>query len=166
VDIKFLTLDEFHTRVETPAILLDKEGALQTALNQSTPKFPYPDFQWIEDRFWTWIHYTLLKIGRGEYLEAFDFLGYLRMMVLGPLLHIKSGNLPRGVRKVETLIQEEDLNQLKLTIPEYNKQSLLESLGHAVTLYKKLRSALFEEKVMLQKDTEQSVMLFFEEIKK
>lgn len=166
VDIKFLTLDEFHIRVETPAILLDKEGALQTALNQSTAKFPYPDFQWIEDRFWTWIHYTLLKIGRGEYLEAFDFLGYLRMMVLGPLLHIKSGNLPRGVRKVETLIQEEDLNQLKLTIPEYNKQSLLESLAHAVTLYKKLRSALFEEKVMLQKDTEQSVMLFFEEIKK
>lgn len=74
VDIKFVTLQEFHTRIETPTLLLDKDGQLQHALNNSTPKFPYPDFQWIEDRFWTWVHYTLLKIGRGEYLEAYDFL--------------------------------------------------------------------------------------------
>jgi len=99
VDIKFLTLPEFHTRIETPVILFDKSGQLQHALNNSAPTFPFPDYQWIEDRFWIWVHYALLKIGRGEYLEAFDFFGYLRMVVFGPLLDIKNNNLPRGVRK-------------------------------------------------------------------
>ena len=42
-----------------------------------------------------------MKIGRGEYFEALDFIGYLRSTVLGPMLHLKSGNLPGGVRKVE-----------------------------------------------------------------
>jgi hypothetical protein len=101
VDLKFVTLDEFKVRVETPFILLDKNGLLQQAIQDSEAQFPYPDYQWIEDRFWTWVHYALLKIGRGEYLEALDFLGFLRMVVLGSLLHIKNGNLPRGVRKVE-----------------------------------------------------------------
>ncbi|MGF1923251.1 MAG: nucleotidyltransferase domain-containing protein, partial [Bacteroidia bacterium] len=81
VDIKFLTLEEFHTRIETPTLLLDRNGQLQDAINNSQAKFPFPNYQWIEDRFWTWIHYALLKIGRGEYLEAYDFLGFLRMVV-------------------------------------------------------------------------------------
>jgi hypothetical protein len=88
VDIKFVTLEEFHIRIETPTILLDKASRLQQALDNSRPKFPYPDYQWIEDRFWIWIHYALLKIGRGEYLEAYDFFCFLRMVVFGPLLHI------------------------------------------------------------------------------
>jgi hypothetical protein len=87
VDIKFVTIDEFHYRIETPIVLLDKNGLLEKAITASEAKFPYPDYQWIEDRFWIWIHYALLKIGRGEYLEAYDFLGFLRMTVLGPLLH-------------------------------------------------------------------------------
>lgn len=163
VDIKFLTLDEFHTRVETPTILLDTEGHLQTALNSSAANFPYPDYQWIEDRFWIWVHYALLKIGRGEYLEAFDFFGFLRMVVLGPMLHIKNGNLPRGVRKVERALNEEDLAYLKQTIPVYDRQALLDSLKHAVTLYRSLRTSLFKD-INLQKDTEEKVMRYFEEI--
>jgi hypothetical protein len=121
VDIKFVTLEEFHTRIETPAILLDKDAKLQQALTKSTPEFPYPGYQWIEDRFWTWIHYALLKIGRGEYVEANDFFGFLRMVVLGPLQHLKNENLPRGVRKVETTLAPEDLEKLLATIPAYDK---------------------------------------------
>lgn len=163
VDIKFLTLEELHPLIETPILLVDKDGQLQNALTQLAVKFPYPDFQWIEDRFWTWIHYVLLKIGRGEYLEAYDFFSFLRMKVLGPLLHLKNGNLPRGVRKVETMLSTKDLNKLVETIPSYNKQVLLTSLKNAVSVYRDLREALFDEKIKLQKETELKVMLYFEE---
>jgi len=67
VDLKFITLDEFWERVEHPVVLLDTEQALQNLINATKAEFPMPDYQWIEDRFWTWIHYALLKIGRGEY---------------------------------------------------------------------------------------------------
>lgn len=164
VDLKFLTLDEFHSRIETPTLLIDRNRQLENAIANSQAKFPYPDYQWIEDRFWTWVHYALLKIGRGEYLEAFDFFGFLRMVVFGPLLHIKNDNLPRGVRKVETELEDEDLNKLKQTIPNYNRQSLLDSLKSAVSLYRQLRTSLFDDKVLLQKATEQKVMIYFEDI--
>lgn len=164
VDIKFVTLEEFHTRIETPHIILDKDGQLEEAIFNSHAKFPYPDYQWIEDRFWTWIHYALLKIGRGEYLEAYDFMGFLRMVVFGPLLHIKNDNLPRGVRKVETDLNSNDLAKLKLTIPTYDRESLLESLRNAVLLYKNLRTSLYDNTINLQNKTEEKVMNYFEDI--
>lgn len=164
VDIKFLTLEEFHLRIETPILLLDKNGQLEKIINNSQAKFPYPDYQWIEDRFWTWIHYALLKIGRGEYLEAYDFFGFLRMIVFGPLLHIKNDNLPRGVRKVETELRSDDLTRLKLTIPIYNRQSLLDSLRNAVSLYRQLRTELYGNNVQLQNEADKTVMNYFDEI--
>ncbi len=164
VDIKFLTLDEFHSRVETPALLLDKNGQLENALQNSEARYPYPDYQWIEDRFWTWIHYALLKVGRGEYLEAYDFLGFLRTTVLGPLLHIKNDNLPRGVRKVETELESDDFIKLKRTLPTYDRQSLLDSLRSAVVLYKELQTELFDHSVTLQNDTARKVMDYFNKL--
>jgi hypothetical protein len=164
VDIKFLALDEFHSRIETPTLLLDKNGQLEKAISNSQAKFPYPDYQWIEDRFWIWIHYALLKIGRGEYFEAYDFMGFLRMVVFGPLLHIKNDNLPRGVRKVETNLNNDDLAKLKLTISTYDRQSLLDGLRNAVSLYRDLRTELYDNKVNLQNDTDDRVMNYFDEI--
>lgn len=164
VDIKFLTLDEFHTRIETPAILLDKGGLLQKAIDCSAAIFPYPDLQWIEDRFWIWIHYALLKVGRGEYLEAFDFTGFVRMTVLGPLLHIRNGHLPRGLRKVETQLGKDDLSHLISTVPAYTKKSLLHSLKNAVFLYRDLRVSIFTDDIVLQTATETRVMQYFNEM--
>jgi len=136
VDIKFVTVEEFHKRIETPVILFDTNGQLQAALDASEPKFPYPDYQWIEDRFWTWVHYGLQKIGRGEYLEAFDFFSAIRMLVIGPLMHIRNGNLPRGVRKMETQLPAADLELIKKTLPQYSGASFLESLAYTVALYR------------------------------
>ena len=164
VDIKFVTLAEFQSRIETPVVLMDRNGQLEQAISTSQAAFPYPDFQWIEDRFWTWIHYALLKIGRGEYFEAYDFFGFLRMVVFGPLLHMKNDNLPRGVRKVETELGGDDFAKLKLTIPNYDRQSLLNSLRNAVSLYRDLRTALFDHGVRLQAQTETRVMEYFDEI--
>lgn len=164
VDIKFLTLEEFYQRIETPHILLDTNGQLKNILEQTEPKFPYPDYQWIEDRFWIWVHYALLKIGRGEFVEAFDFLGFLRMVVFGPLLHIKNGNLPRAVRKVETQLTADDFEQLKTTIPSYSRNSLLDSLQNSVSLYRQLRNELFANDVIRSHVTEEEVMKYFDKI--
>ena len=87
------------------------------------------------------------------------------MVVLGPLLHIKNGNLPRGVRKVETQLPAKDLAQLQSTIAAYNKASLLDSLENAVTLYRLLRNELFKADVILQSRTEERVMEYFKEIR-
>ena len=165
VDIKFLTLQEFHQRIETPQILLDTDGQLNNVLEQTEPKFPYPDYQWIEDRFWIWVHYALLKIGRGEFVEAFDFFGFLRMVVFGPLLHIKNGNLPRAVRKVETYLAANDFEQLKTTLPSYSRNSLLDSLQNSVSLYRQLRDELFTNAVTRNDTTEEKVMKYFDKIK-
>ncbi|MBO9702260.1 MAG: nucleotidyltransferase domain-containing protein [Sporocytophaga sp.] len=166
VDIKFLTLEEFNYRIETPTLLLDKGGLLENAINLSIPKFPYPDYQWIEDRFWTWIHYVLLKIGRGEYLEAYDFFGFLRMVVFGPLLHIKNGNLPRGVRKVEKELSQKDLAELKLTMPSYNRASLLDGVKNSVRLYQQLRDELFNNEIELRNEAQKEVLCYLGEIEK
>jgi predicted nucleotidyltransferase len=165
VDIKFLTTEEFNHRVETPALLLDKEGQLQKILNETESKFPYPDYHWIEDRFWVWVHYMLTKIERGEYVEAFDCFSMLRGMIFGPLLHIKNGKLPRGVRKAETQMVEEDFQQLLSTLPSYSKVGLLAALQNAVDLYNDLRKFLFTKEVNLQIETETRVMEYFNKVK-
>lgn len=165
VDIKFVTREEFGQRIETPAVIFDREGQLEQIINTTEANFPYPDFQWIEDRFWTWVHYALLKIGRGEYFEALDFFGSIRMMVLGPLLHIKNGNLPKGVRKVETKLAGSDLEQLKGTLASYNRQSLLEALENSITLYQNLKKQLFNRDIKPQTVAEEKVMEFLQEIK-
>jgi hypothetical protein len=166
VDIKFITADELKTRVENPVLLFDRNGSLQQIIDSTSYQFPHPDHQWIEDRFWTWVHYALLKIGRGEYMEAHDFLAFLRMVVFGPLLHIKNNNLPRGVRKVETTIAAEDFNQLQQTLAVNNKTSLLAALDQSVLLYRSLRNKLFKADTILQLQTEEAVMNYFEEMRK
>lgn len=164
VDIKFLTLDEFKQRIENPVILLDTDNQLQQIIAHTEPTFPYPDYQWIEDRFWIWIHYALLKIGRGELLETVDFLAYLRTTVFGPLLHIQNKRLPRGVRKAEMQFAKEDLGKIIGTIPVYSSASLLNSVENSVLLYKELRTNLYASDICLQKDTEKKVMQYFQEI--
>lgn len=166
VDIKFLTIDEFQKRVENPFILLDKNDELKNAIEDSDANFPIPQYQWIEDRFWVWIHYALLKIGRGEYFEAFDFFGSMRSTVLGPLMHLKAKGLPRGVRKIELNSTDEDIKILKDTLPEYNKESLLRAMNSTVKLYCKLRGELYGNDIVFRKDAEKRVMQYYDEISK
>lgn len=165
VDIKFLTLPEFASCVETPVVLHDTDRQLENTINTTTAKYPYPDHQWIEDRFWIWVHYATVKIGRGEYFEALDFLGFLRMVVLGPLLHIKNGNLPKGVRKVETQLTHADLEQLCSTVAVHQHDSIITALKNAIVLYQALRTSLFEKDIQLHVHTEERVLAYLETIK-
>ncbi len=163
VDIKFITLDELANRVEDPHILFDRGGQLQAVIDSTRAAFPYPNHQWLEDRFWIWVHYTLLKVGRGEYLEAIDALGFMRQVVLGPLMHIKNSQQPRGVRKAEQL-PAADFDALKATLPAYSRASLLQALKQTVAVYQNLRLEVYGEQTLLRTATEQRVMAYFNEI--
>lgn len=164
VDIKFVTVEEFGQRVEDPVLLLDKGGVLQGVMDGTEAHFPHPDYQWIEDRFWIWVHYTLLKVGRGEYFEVLESLGFLRNVVLGPLLHIRNGNEPRRMRRVEMLCKVEEVEMLKGTLAGYDKAGLLGALRQVVQMYRELRGALYPEEVELHRESEERVMEYFDSI--
>ncbi|MVM30240.1 nucleotidyltransferase domain-containing protein [Spirosoma sp. HMF4905] len=142
VDIKFLTPDEFHHRVEDPTILWERDQILSSIIQQSTAQYPPFDFQWAEDRFWIWTHYAALKVGRGEYFEAIDFLAFVRNAVLGPMLHLKNSSLPRGVRRAETTFGSLELTQLRKTVAMPDRTTLLSSLWEVMYLYESLRDLL------------------------
>jgi hypothetical protein len=165
VDIKFLTPPEFYFRIESPVILHDTGGQLEDILSNTDVKYPLPDYQWIEDRFWIWVHYATLKIGRGELMEAFDFLSYIRAVVLGPLLQVRNGDCARGVRKVEMNLPADDLNKLKLTIAAYEHASIIAALEASIELYRELRQQLFSKEIKMQAETELKVVEYLKIIK-
>ncbi len=161
VDIKFLISEEFQFRVEDPVVVFERDQHLTKIIEATTSSWPALDYQWLEDRFWTWIHYATLKIGRGEYFEALDFLSAIRGMVLGPLLQIKNGKLPRGVRKVEVNFLESDLRALSNTVAHYDRKSIIIAVSKIIELYRSLRMELFPKSVIYQKLAEQKAFEYF-----
>lgn len=160
VDIKFLTPAEFQQRVEDPVVLWERNGALTAVIQQTTAHYPDFDFQWAEDRFWIWAHYAALKIGRGEYVEALDFLSFVRGTVLGPMLHLKNGNLPRGVRRIETSIDADDFAALNKTITLPGRDALLNSTEAAMHLYATLRDRLAPATLQRNKVAQSTVQAY------
>jgi hypothetical protein len=139
VDLKFVCLDDVAQRVEEPIVLWEREGRVTEALTRGRPEFPSPNQQWIEERFWIWVHYVLSKIGRGELFEAIGNLSFLRENVLGPLALWHAGGRPSGVRKIE-MIAPEFAMELRRTVAGYDAADCLRSLRASVELYRSLRS--------------------------
>lgn len=165
VDIKFVTLKEFQIRVDDPVVIFEREGQLSEVIRQYPSQWPAPDMQWIEDRFWTWVHYIATKIGRGEYFEALSNLDYLRMNVLSPLMQLKNSQKARGLRKVETRLKAADLENLKITVAQYNKASLIKALDNSISVYKSLRRKLGTETLDKQIKAEKISMDYFKSLK-
>jgi predicted nucleotidyltransferase len=138
VDLKFVALPDAARRVDEVAVLSDHDGRLAATLATAESAFPRPDLQWVEDRFWVWLHYGALKVGRGELFEAADFLAFLRPQVLGPLALMRHGRLPRGVRRVETEAAP-DLPALRATLATHDARSCAAALAAAADLYADLR---------------------------
>ena len=138
VDLKFIALPDAAKRVEDPCILWERDGQLTTALGNGIAAYPTPNLQWIEDRFWVWIHYAASKIGRGEIFEAQDGLSYIRATVLGPLVLSKSGARPCGVRKIEQFAPDHS-RELTATVARYDAVDCLRALRASVDLYRTLR---------------------------
>ena len=161
VDIKFVTPPEFEKRVENPVILWEKADVLTNIIKSTKAEWPKINFQWIEDRFWTWIHYTTLKIGRGEYFEVLDFLSYLRVTVIAPLIQLKNGQLPRGLRKAEFNLDSTDLEKLKETVSKYDLDSVVNSLEKIIKLYLLLRKELYPKSIILNENLREKTEAFF-----
>ncbi len=138
VDLKFVDLREVAPRVEDPAVLWEREGRLSRSLHEGRPDYPTPDPRWIEDRFWTWVHYAATKIGRGELFEALDGLAFLRRTVLGPLGLMRAGRRPAGVRKIETAAPE-FARKLRETVARYDAIDCSRALRACVDLYRSVR---------------------------
>lgn len=165
VDIKFITLPELQKRVEDPVVLFERNHQLTDLIQSTRAEWPQPDLQWIEDRIWTWVHYVAGKAARGEYFECLDGLGYIRSQVLAPLLQLKSKTQPRGLRKVESKLNAPDLENLKITIPAYNRAGILKALDNTISVYRSLRRKLFGPDILLQERAEKRSMEFLKKIK-
>lgn len=142
VDLKFVSLEALHDRVETPAVLWERGGVMREAFALADAVYPQPDLQWIEDRFWVWIHYLAAHLGRGELYEVIDGLAFMRAVVLGPLLAVRAGAQPRGVRRLEQFTSPEEAAELARTLAGLDTAACAESMRAAARLYSVLRTAL------------------------
>ena len=116
-----------------------------------------------EDRFWVWIHYGATKIGRGEIFETIEFISSLRQMVIGPLILMKNGELPRGVRKIE-FVAPESISLLKDTIPSYSIESCIKSLKVIIQMYLKLRECFITEDFIKRVEAEKCSINYLKKI--
>jgi hypothetical protein len=138
VDLKFVTPDALAHRVEDPIVLWDRDGRLRDALRGGVARYPAPDAQWIEDRFWIWVHYVAAKIGRGELFDALNSLDFLRGRVLGPLILEEASAQPNGVRRIERDAPHRS-RELDATIARRDARDCLRALRATIALYRSLR---------------------------
>lgn len=140
VDFKFVRAGDFAERTEDPEVLWDRDGLLAGALAQQPPTPAAFDLQWIEDRFWIWVHYGATKLGRGELFETISFLTYLRETVLGPLAARRVDATPRGVRRLEA-IAPEAARDLQTTLCGYDREAAGQALLATIDLYRRWSDA-------------------------
>jgi hypothetical protein len=138
VDFKFVAQGDLAVRVEDGVVAWERDGLVTAALEKSQPVWPAPQPQWIEDRFWVWVHYCAAKIGRGELFECLDGLGMLRGLALGPLLARHAGLRPQGVRRLERIAPGE-VPALAATIGDHTPEGCADALRAAIELYRRLR---------------------------
>lgn len=138
VDLKFVSILDASRRVDQPVILWQRDQRLSKALSTADPIYPQPDEQWIEHRFWVWVHYAAAKIARGELFEAIEFLSFLRMTVLAPLALLRAGNKPTGVRRIE--VRAPDFaNALRRTVATHDAAACFDAIDQCVALYRSVR---------------------------
>ncbi|WP_326837073.1 nucleotidyltransferase domain-containing protein [Amycolatopsis rhabdoformis] len=138
VDFKFVRVADFGERTSDPKILWERAGSLTRALTTSPLDRAPLDEQWLEDRFWVWVHYAATKLGRGELFDVLGFLGFLRETVLGPLIAARAGVLPRGVRRLEFLAPAA-ARELQATVCGYDAKEAGAAVLASVELYRRWR---------------------------
>lgn len=141
VDLKFVHLEALAERVEDPVLLWDRTGEVRRRLDATPARYPQPNLQWIEDRFWIWIHYATAKLARGELFEALNVIAYLRDRVLGPLALLEAAARPNGLRRIETLAPGR-IPALRATLAGLEAAEVRRALEAAIACYRELRTAL------------------------
>jgi len=139
VDLVFKSVSDFSRRVEDPLILWERDNLLSKTIETTTSVFPSRSLQWMEDRFWTWVHYCALKLGRGELFEFIGGTTFMRSVVIGPLLLKKYGMRPVGVRRAEFAITDKEYEHLSRTLATNDPKSCYRVLKEMIVLYQTLR---------------------------
>jgi len=163
VDLKFVLADALAMRVEDPVILWARDDRVVHALASRAARYPLPDLQWIEDRFWVWVHYVATKLGRGELFEALDFGAAIRRQVLGPLLLQHAEARPDGVRRVERAAPA-DAERLRATVAAYDRTDIARSIQATVALYRELRDKVAVPSPVRRRDAEDAAVAYLENV--
>lgn len=158
VDLKYVTPDDLRKRVEDGVVLWQRGDVVDRAHAESAAHWPAPDPQWIEDRFWVWVHYVAVKIGRGELFEAIDGLGMLRSAAIAPLATLGRTARPAGVRRLETLAPEL-VPELRQTVATADRDDCLRALKVSVELYRTVRESSGVQ-VVSRTSAEEAVVAF------
>ncbi len=160
VDLKFVALEDLERRIEDPVVLFEREGRLSAAMRASVARHPMPEPQWIEDRFWVWVHYAALRLGRGELFEVIDFLAFLRGTVFGPVALVEAGKLPRGVRRLERDAPEAAA-ALRGTLARHEAASCAEAIEVAIARYRELCQSPRWAHVTRRAEAEEAAVAYF-----
>ncbi|MDJ0700072.1 MAG: hypothetical protein QNJ07_09465 [Woeseiaceae bacterium] len=144
VDFKFSTTEELRHRPYDSVIVWERDKSLTNTFASSDPTPISPEPQWIEDRFWTWIHYAALRLGRSELHDLVNFLGFIREMVLGPLALHAEGFPPFGVRKIERCLPE-FASELQKAVASYDVESCFRATLSSIEIYRRLRVAYLDQ---------------------
>lgn len=143
VDLKFVGANELDRRIENPLVIWERNEAVSRSIAKTDPSPLTVDPQWIEDRFWIWVHYAATKLGRGELFEVLEFLSFLRGEVLAPLAQHVRGLAPRGVRRLEQHMP--DLVPLIAgTVASHDRDACAAAIARCVEVYRTLRGQLAE----------------------
>lgn len=161
VDLKFVALPDAARRVDENRILFDRDGRFAEILATAPHRYPQPSFQWIEDRFWVWVHYIAGKIARGELFEAIDGIGFLRARVIGPLALAEAGATPNGVRRFETL-RPDLAPALAETVASHDAAACVRALRASIALYRGLRDRAAPPDLVRRRDAECEAVACFE----
>ena len=138
VDLNFYPLDKVGDRMEETVIQYEQKTLLSDEYAKTEVRIPEQNLQWYEDRFWIWVHYIANKIGRDELFDAIEGLSFLRKQVLGPMILVKNGFPPLGVREIERNCPAE-MPRLVNTLATHDRKGCLRALKAATDLYIYLR---------------------------
>jgi len=163
VDLKFVLPDDLATRVEDPVVLWARDDRIARALAAGEARYPVPDIQWIEDRFWVWVHYVATKLGRGELFEALDVDAGFRKLVLGPLVLQRAGARPDGVRRVERAAPA-DAERLRASVAGYDRRDIARSITATIALYRHLREQAAVPSLVRRRAAENAAVAYLDDV--
>jgi predicted nucleotidyltransferase len=163
VDLKFVSCADLDKRVEDGIVVWERKPGLIAAAATTPANWPSPDAQWIEDRFWPWVHYIAAKIGRGELFECVFGFAYLRDVVFGPMLAARAGRRPQGARRLE-LYAGDALPLLERTLANRTRAGCISALHASIDLYRRLREEAQAPDLVHRTDAEAAVLDYVAEI--
>lgn len=150
------------TLVGPPLLHVDFKFVRSSDFSEKAAGPEAPDLQWIEDRFWVWVHYAATKLGRGELFEVIGFLNYLRDAVLGPLAAVRVGAVARGVRRLEAVAPRE-AEELRATVCGYDRAQAVRAVLASVELYLRWSGDL-PVPVQRRREAEDSAMRYLRDV--